>query len=64
MAGGDGRSISLTEDCVYWYNRTVFAPSRTDKCSLSYSIEASLKLMLDSEADISETGYSSPGSFP
>ena len=56
MAGGDRGSVSLTEDCVCWCNGAVFAPSRTDECSLSCSVEASLELMLDSEADVSKTG--------
>ena len=64
MASGDGGSVSLREYCVCWCNRAVFAPSRTDECSLSRSVEASLELMLDSEADVSKTGYSSPGLFP
>ena len=63
MAGGDRGSISLTEDCVYWCNKAVFALSRMDKCSLSCSIEASLELMLDSEADVSEIRYSLSGLF-
>ncbi len=47
MAGGEGGSVSLTEDCVCWCNGAVFAPSRTDECSLSCSVEASLELMLE-----------------
>ena len=64
MAGGGVGSVSLREYCVCWYNGAVFAPSRTDECSLSCCVKASLELMLDSEADVSETGYSSPGLFP
>ena len=54
----------MREYYVCWCNGAVFAPSRTDEYSLSCSVEALLELTLDSEADVSETGYSSSGTFP